>query len=92
MAVEKNIPKAKELYHYTCDELGFPDSCFALGNLYLTQKSKDHCEEFQNFSLNIHEPYMYCGTERKGLETDRKHSFLETSRRRRHWVKICNIL
>ena len=41
MAVEKNVTKAKELYHYTCDELGFPDSCFALGNIYLTHKSKD---------------------------------------------------
>jgi len=38
MAVEKNVTKAKELYHYTCDELGFPDSCFALGNIYLTHK------------------------------------------------------
>ena len=50
MAVEKNITKAKELYHYTCDELGFPDSCFALGNLYLTQKSKDTCTMKQAFS------------------------------------------
>ena len=40
MSVERNITKAKELYHYTCYELDLPESCFALGNLYLTQKSR----------------------------------------------------
>lgn len=38
MAVEKDITKAKDLYYHTCYKLGFADSCFALGNLFLTQK------------------------------------------------------
>lgn len=48
MAVEKNITKAKDLYHYTCNELGFADSCFALGNVYLTQKEHKDPEKAMN--------------------------------------------
>ena len=35
-----DIDKAKELYEHTCKELDFNESCLALGNLYLTNKSK----------------------------------------------------
>ena len=39
-SIEMDIDKAKELYEHTCKELDFNESCLALGNLYLTNKSK----------------------------------------------------
>lgn len=44
-----DIDKAKELYEHTCKELDFNESCLALGNLYLTNKSK-----WFNFSWGLH--------------------------------------
>lgn len=41
MTVENDAAKAKELYENTCKELHFYDSCLALGNIYLTHKSKE---------------------------------------------------
>ena len=44
-----DIDKAKELYEHSCKELDFNESCLALGNLYLTNKSK-----WFNFSWGLH--------------------------------------
>ena len=41
MTVENDAAKGKELYENTCKELHFYDSCLALGNIYLTHKSKE---------------------------------------------------
>lgn len=40
MTVENDVAKAMELYENTCKELHVYDSCLALGNIFLTNKSK----------------------------------------------------
>jgi len=50
MSVEKNVSKAKDIYKMACDELGVMESCFALGNLHLTQKGKD-ASSIQNVNI-----------------------------------------
>ena len=41
MTVENDIAKAMELYENNCKELNVYDSCLALGNIFLTDKSKE---------------------------------------------------
>ena len=40
MTVENDVAKAMELYEKNCKELNVYDSCLALGNIFLTNKSK----------------------------------------------------
>lgn len=39
-AVERNTLKARDVFKTTCEELEFPQSCFSLGVLHLTNKGK----------------------------------------------------
>lgn len=41
MTVENDVAKAMELYENNCKELNVYDSCLALGNIFLTSKSKE---------------------------------------------------
>ncbi|KAK3747593.1 hypothetical protein QZH41_015822 [Actinostola sp. cb2023] len=45
MTVDKNVGKARDIFKMACDELGVMESCFALGNLHLTQREFKDPEE-----------------------------------------------
>ena len=38
--VKKETVKALQLFQTCCDEMKFPESCLALGNMYLTGKGQ----------------------------------------------------
>lgn len=39
-AVERDNSKAKDVFKTNCEELDFPQSCFSLGIIHLTDKGK----------------------------------------------------
>ena len=41
MTVENDAAKGMELFEKNCKELNVSDSCLALGNIFLTSKSKE---------------------------------------------------